>query len=93
MDGVDVGGSANLEQRVYDLFPPFPQSITVFTLIDRLNGFARMSVIEAVRRLKNRGIIENAPGTTQRIYRLAKAARRPVDMRGHHGNGGRRANQ
>lgn len=87
----DQGG--NIQQRVFDLFPQYPQSITLYTLIQSLPFFDRASIVNAVNRLIRRRSVERVQGALA-VYRRRKGSSRPVDMRGHHGNSGRpRAHQ
>jgi len=84
----------NIQQRVFDLFPPYPQSVTLYTLLGELPFFDKSSVYRAIKELKRKKQIEAEPMTRRAVYRRRKKAHRPVDMRGHHGKSGRpRADQ
>lgn len=80
---------SNTQQRLYDAFPAFPGIVTLHTLVATL-PITRDSIIEALYRLRRRGFIEIAPRNVCCVYRRVNGARRPIDMRGHHGNSGRR---
>ena len=80
----------NIEQRVFDAFPPYPHTVTIYSLAAALPEVARVSVYEAVRRLKEARVVEQYPPAAKTVYRLCKNARRPHDMRGHHGKSGRK---
>lgn len=81
--------AGNIQQRVFDAFPALPGMTTIDALATAL-PFARWSIIKALERLSALDIVELAPRNVCCVYRLVKGARRPIDMRGHHGNSGRR---
>lgn len=78
----------NIQQRVFDLFPPYPQSITLYSLLSAL-PFEKRSIYRAIEELKRKKKIEAEPMTRRAVYRRRQKAHRPVDMRGHHGKSGR----
>lgn len=81
--------SANIQQRVWDAFPAYPGTTTMAALRQQLSWWPTDTIRRAVRSLKRLKCVENA---TFGVYRRVKNARRPVDMRGHHGNSGRKRN-
>ncbi len=84
--------SGNIQQRVFDLFPPYPRPITLYTILSSL-PFEKRSITRAIEELKKKKRIEAEPYTRRGVYRRRVKANRPIDMRGHHGNSGRRAHQ
>jgi hypothetical protein len=72
--------SGNIEQRIFDAFPPPPVSITLGYLRAALPYFDAESLRKALRRLVAAGIVERVK--LRRIYRLAADAQRPNDRRG-----------
>lgn len=81
-------GYSNIQQRIFDAFPPYPETVTLFTLRRLLPCFTALTVKKSVYQLVKRQCVEKAAGMA--VYRLTKGARRPVDLRGQHGNSGRR---
>lgn len=82
--------TANFQQRIFAAFPPYPQFITIFSLRDKFREYDEEGVREAVRRLIRLKKVEKVIVAKAHLYRLVKGARRPVDMRGHHPNTGRK---
>lgn len=85
----------NLMQIVWDELPAYPlrAATSWFThamgrgaLRHEALPYSRKTITETLRRLVAAGLVEQThPG----IWRRCKNARRPVDMRGQHGNAGR----
>jgi hypothetical protein len=76
--GMTEGG--NIQQRVFDAFPPYPQGVTVFELYKALPAFHQRSVQSALFRLHELGKVEAVPGTRFH-YRIKRNATRPADGR------------
>lgn len=79
--------SDNIEQRIFDAFPPFPQLTAVHALEIAFPHLDRRSIYHALRRLREAGCIER--GEARGIWRRVKGATMPIDRRGH-GKGGRK---
>lgn len=81
---------SNLQQQVFDAFPAHPGIVTLDSLVRSL-PYPKESIRKAVKRMReDLGIVEFAPPNTCCVYRLVKGAKRPLDMRGQHGNSGRK---
>lgn len=86
---MDVTEAGNIQQRIYDAFPPFPEFVTILSLFKRFPYLESESIEKALFRLIQLGIVEKDKRTRQHLYRLRKNAKRPIDMRGRHGKSGR----
>ncbi len=71
----------NIQQRVFDAFPPFPQYLTIYAVFAAVNVDAR-SVIEAMKRLMAMKRVEKVKVGKEHLYRRCKGARRPPECRG-----------
>lgn len=76
----------NIQQRVFDFFPEYPGTVTLRVLYRELPLLSE-SIREAVRRLKDAGLVEMIPGRG-RAYRRTPGAIPPKDRR--YGNANRR---
>ena len=81
---------SNIQQKVYDAFPAFPRYTTIHALWDKFPNIDVNSVKNAIWRLIAKGMVERDNERRFNFYRLRKGAKRPIDMRGHHGNSGRK---
>lgn len=79
--------SDNIEQRVFDCFPPHPQITSLHALEIAFPHLDRRSIYEALARLRKAGCIER--GKAMGVWRRVKGATMPIDRRGH-GKGGRK---
>ncbi|HKU78612.1 MAG TPA: hypothetical protein VJQ42_02120 [Rhodanobacteraceae bacterium] len=89
----------NVMQRVWDAFPEYPGIITFDGLHALLPNLSRATIVAAVKRLTGQPrayavrYVELVRPSNGAVYRRVKGASRPIDMRGHHGNGGRPRNE
>lgn len=74
----------NIEQRVFDALPAFPGAVTVYEIYNRV-PLLRESIQEALKRLRERAVVEFAPGTRY-TYRRVEGATRPPDRRAGNAN-------
>lgn len=70
----------NIEQRIFDKFPPHPQAISIFDLYVRLPYIDRKSVQNAVGRMLRDGAIVRSEKFNYR--RTDADTARPLDARG-----------
>lgn len=70
----------NIEQNVFDVFPPFPVSISLNFVRAALPYYTHETIRFAIARLYHDGVIERV--TRRGRFRLARGATRPIDARG-----------
>ncbi len=86
-----MSDGSNFQQRVWDAFPPYPQYITIFALREAFQWLEVETVRKIVQTLVRKGVLErHAVMHKTVLYRRRKKAKRPIDMRGRHGNSGRK---
>lgn len=72
-------GAGNIEQRIFDTFPPFPVSVPLNYIRATLPYYTHDTIRFALVRLTRDGVVQRV---SRLVYRLAPGATRPLDARG-----------